>query len=196
MSSGGKGNSRANTSSQSSTTNSQTTVNQVDNRVFGEGSQVIEGSGNYVVSTDFNAIGSATELAKKAVDVADSIARSGLDLSVRSTQSIADLSRDALAENANTLKEALNFADQQTNEVSAAYHDASLTTSSLFDKALDYLGHLTGDTVTALNAISVEQNKSTDERVAEVSTNATKYTLLAISSIVIVGLIAYASRRS
>lgn len=197
---GGKGNSRSNTDSTSTTVNTQETTNNVDNRVFnvGEGGQFVEGDGNYIVSTDHNAIGSATQLAEDAVTFAESIARSGLELSARTTDMVTAHDSDVLD---SALGYGRSLSQDSIASVASAYDKANISNETLFSKALSFLTDLQskaqdslGDTVKALNAISVEQNKSTDQRVAEVSENTVKYMIYGVIGIAIVFSVATFAR--
>lgn len=164
--------SRSSASTATSQTTNQTSRNL--NLQDTEGVTVGEAGGDVtIVSTDHNAFDRASDLARQSIEVAESISRSGLELSLQQTREISDLSRSAIDE-------------------------VSTSAGSFYDKAISFAKDITqrsgdtlADTVEALNAISVEQNKSTDQRVAEISQNAIRYTLIAVG-IITVGVLGFA----
>lgn len=110
MSSGGKGNSRANTAS--TTNNTQNTTNTVDNRVFGEGAVTLEGSGNTVnqTVTDFDALRTAGEISSDAIALGREGILSGFDFAGRGLDSAIGAVRD-------TSKDAMDFAGDSLHTV-------------------------------------------------------------------------------
>lgn len=173
MSSGGKGNSRAQTSSQSSTTNSQTTLNQVDNRVFegGDGSVVVEGSSNSITTTDHGAIAAALDFGDDALG----FGRSALDFGGEAIGRIADA------------------ADSDRGFLADVFEGSSDFARNLFGDSLEAVTGVLregqaqlGNTVTTLNQIAREQSKGEAERVQDIASQALKI------GAIMVGLIAAA----
>lgn len=216
--------SRATTQTASTTNNVSRNLNLQDT----EGVTVGEAGGDVtIVSTDHNAIGAATDLAARSVDVADSLGRAGLELSIATSREVRDLASGAISEVGNVAGAALNFGDRAfgtvekaLGQVSGAYQDSAAyqkqaltavqdtqqnaldTVTDLFRDAFtgvtDFIGNLQGkaqtqlgETVTALNAIAVEQNKSSDQRIAEISENSIKYVLIAVG-VLATGAVAFA----
>lgn len=216
--------SRASTQTASTTNNESRNLNLQDT----EGVTVGEAGGDVtIISTDHNAFDRASDLARLSVDTAESLGRSGLELSLQTTRSVTDFAESALAEQGDVLNQAFTFGDRAFGTVekalagvsgayqdSAAYNAKALQAVSAagadatarvqatsenavqavgtlfrdaFEGVTDFIGNLQGkaqtqlgETVTALNAIAVEQNKSSDQRIAEISENAIKYTLIAV----------------
>lgn len=204
-------------SSRASTTTAQTTsqVSRNLNLQDTEGVTIGEAGGNVtVVSTDHNAFADASTLARSAVDIAESVGRDALNLSLEQTREVSgtllDLSKGAISEVGNIAGTALTFGDRAfgtvekaLGEVSGAYMDASAfqkaalqevssSAESFFDKAIAFASNLASKsaetlsgTVAALNDISVEQNKSTDQRLQESTEKMLKYTLIGFGVLVV-----------
>lgn len=183
------------TTTNTPTTNTSKNLNLQDT----SGITVGEAGGDItIVNTDMNAFDRATDLAQRTVDVGEQIARDALQLSLDTTNRVVDDARSSR-------DFALNVGEKAINSVSAAYQSsaqfqqnaANLVANSsenFFDKALAFGKDLLqksqdslGSTVTALNASYREQSKGTDERVAEISGNAIKYT---VGAVVVVALLA------
>lgn len=184
MSSGGKGNSRANTAS--TTNNTQNTTNTVDNRVFGEGSVTLEGSGNTVnqTTTDFDALRTAGEISSDAIALGREGIVSGLDfagrgldsainavrdtsrdsmdfaefLSGRSLDSVSGLADSAISQVAGTSREAFDFADRSLSTVAGLAGDVGT-----------FAKDLVSDTVAGFKDLTMQTSASTDDRVAKVA---------------------------
>jgi len=158
VSSGGKGNSRATTSSQSSTTNEQTTVNQVDNRVFdlgGNGAVLVEGSGANITTTDFGAISGAADISRSALDLGRSaldsgndVAIAGLDNAQRTYQGSLDFAGDVFGGAAAALEGSADrvarFATDALDSNSSLARETLASQSGLAGRAIDAVSDATG----------------------------------------------------
>lgn len=186
-----------------------------------EGVTIGEAGGNVtVISTDHNAFADASDLARRAVDAGESLGRDALNLSLQQTREVSstllDLSKGAISEVGNIAGSALTFGDRAfgtvekaLGEVSGAYMDASAfqqnalqevssSSQSFFDKAIAFASNLASksaetlsSTVAALNDISVEQNKSTDQRLQESTERTLKYALIGFG-VLALGLVGFA----
>lgn len=174
-------------SSRASTTTAQTT-NQVSrnlNLQDTEGVTIGEAGGNVtIVSTDYNAFSDASQLARNAVDVAESIGRDALNLSLQQTREVSGTLSGAY-------QDASAYQQQALQEVSSS-------AGSFFDKAIAFASNLASKsaetlsgTVAALNDISVEQNKSTDQRLQESTERTLKYALIGFG-VLAIGLVGFA----
>lgn len=160
--------------SSSQTSSSTTNVSRNLNIQDVEGITVGEAGGDVtVLHTDFNAIDRATDLAQKSLDVADSISRSGLSLALNQTETIADLARG-------TTQVVSDSTENALDKVTSMARDAVSFIGDFVEKLQGNAQTTLGSTVEALNKISVEQNKSSDQRLAEVSGNAVRYMVIAV----------------
>lgn len=196
MSSGGKGNSRANTAS--TTNNTQTTTNTVDNRVFGEGAITLEGSGNTVnqTMTDFDALRTAGEISADAIALGREGFITGADLAGRGIDTaigaVRDTSRDAMdfaeflsgrsldtvtgladsyaTRTADTTREAFDFADRSLSTVAGLAGDVGT-----------FAKDLVGDTVQGFKDLTMQTSASTDDRVGKVAL----YAFIAVAAVIV-----------
>lgn len=195
MSSGGKGNSRANTSSQ--TTNQQTTNNAVDNRVFGEGSISLEGTGNTVnhTTTDFDALRTAGEISSDAIALGREGIVSGFDFAGRgldtAINAVRDTSRDSMdfAEflSGRSLDSVTGIADSAISQVAGTsreafdFADRSLTTvAGLAEGVGTFAKDLVSDTVAGFKDLTMQTSASSDDRVTKIATYAVIAVVLAM----------------
>lgn len=107
------------------------------------------------------------------------------DSSSRALDAVYDTSANALNKVTSSNESAL---DLLSNTFKGAFQGVTDFVSNLQEKAQSQLG----DTVTALNAIAVENNKSSDQRIAEISTNTTKYIVIALA-VLVTGAVAYSA---
>jgi hypothetical protein len=131
--------------------------------IQGDDNQLYQAGGDvYAVSTDFNAVDRATELAARALEAGESLAGQSFDLSLATTREVADIAAESRSES-------LGFArDLQTK-----------------------FQNVVSSTVDAIQRIGVEQNKSTDQRLAESTERTLKYAVIALG-VMAVGLAAFA----
>ena len=175
--SGGKGNSKANTQSSSSTVN--TTTTNVDNRIY---------------TSDAGALTAATDIATTALRsnaAALDTATALIGDSVSSSLTLADRSGARVADVAlGSLSDSLTFADRQNTRVADTATSSLIYGEEIFGKAGELVSHAfqdafdlaggvlkegqvqLGNTVTNLNAIAREQSTSTDERVQDIAKQA------------------------
>lgn len=200
--SGGKGNSKANTQSSSSTTN--TNITNVDNRVYTSDMGALTAAENIATaSLDNNAAAFAGARQSITDAIADALGfgRDALTLADRTTSR----SVDALSAG---LSDSLTFADRQNTRVADTALESSTTAltfgkdvfgasgdlvSHAFDSAFEIAGGVLregqvqlGNTVSNLNAIARQQSTTDSERVQDIAKQA-----LYIGA-VMVGLIAAA----
>lgn len=126
---------------------------------------IADNSGNVsFLTTDFNAVDRATGLAEMTVAASERLGLAGLDVGMRNAEIISDSS-------AGFLQRGLDFARE---------------TNTRFQSTI-------ASTVDAIQRIGVEQNKSTDQRLSEVSERTVKYALLALGvlGLALVGFAAY-----
>jgi len=208
--------------STSSTSSSVSTVSRNLNIQDTEGLAIGEAGGDVtIIQTDMNAFDDASELARRSLDVSESLARESFAVIQRSTEEAFDfggsafeVSSDALKEVAQAGRESQEFAGSALREVSqisgdalsqvrAGFEAAGDFVANLFGRSLDFVRGTTerqqeslGETVSALNVIAREQSKSTDERVAEVAAGAQK-NIVIIVGVIAAGALGYAifSRR-
>lgn len=95
-----------------------------------------------------------------------------------------------------------NALDAVTGAQSDALANVTGVFKYAFDGITDFIGKLQenaqsqlGDTVESLNAIAVENNKSSDQRIAEISDKSQRYVVIVVAVVVVGGLIYAASRR-
>ncbi len=124
-----------------------------------------------VLQTDFNAIGRATDLAAMSVEASSRLGELGLSYGLRQSEIVADSARESVISSENFLDASLNFAREANTKFQATI----------------------ASTVDAIQRIGVEQNKSTDQRLSEVSERTTKYALIAIGvlGLALVGFAAF-----
>lgn len=137
-------------------------------------------SSNLVATAGQRAQENVVDIAGGAISEIGNSQRNALAFGEQSLAAVADNARDFGVELSNNSRD---FAAALRGFAS----DAADNATDLFERALSFVGASAkasqdslGSTVTALNTIAREQSKSTDERVAEVSGNALKYTLLAV----------------
>ncbi len=131
---------------------------------------------SYVTDLASNVLGANQDTLLRSYDFLDDSRQDSLDFASESNRLVQAATRDALA-----------FADDRAAEQIDVF-------GGLFNGVLNFVKDLQSDaqsmlgsTVTALNAIAVEQNKSTDQRVAEISGNATRNVLFAVVALAAVG---------
>lgn len=164
--------------------------------------------------------GDALRLSLETTNAVSDLSRYGFDtiadLAGGSINEVGNIANSALSfgDRAFTTVEKALGGVSQAYQDSAAYQKQALTAvqdtqasaldtiSDLFSNAFvgvtDFIGNLQGkaqtqlgETVTALNAIAVEQNKSSDQRIAEISENSIKYVLIAVG-VLATGAVAFA----
>lgn len=141
------------------------------------------------------------EESPEAIEAARQIGLGGLDLGALSVGAVAQGSREALNFATNitdkTVTQLDRFGDrafstveQALGKASGAFETAASYQDRALDTSLDFVGNILdvnqktlGNQVAALNAIATENNKSADQRVAEISGNAIKYTTYAVIAI-------------
>lgn len=185
MSSGGKGNSRAQTSS--TTNNTQQTTNAVDNRVFGEGAITLEGTGNTVNTTvtDFDALRTAGEISSDAIALGREGIISGFDFAGRGLDTAIGAVRE-------TSKDAMDFAeflsgrslDTVTGLADSYGSGLADTTREAFDfadRGLTTIASLVGDAVGGFGELAMQTSASTDDRVGKVA----MYAFIAVAAVIV-----------
>lgn len=170
----------------------------------------------YAVSTDHNAIGAATELAARSIEAGENLVSEAARLSLETSRGVIDASRDAqdlvaeiagrsgadirdLASDYGADVRSLAGSALSTSERLAA--GAQEQSADVLTRALDFTRGLQtkfqetiGSTVDALQRIGVEQNKSTDQRLAETTDRTLKYALIALG-VMATGLVVFAAMR-
>ena len=204
-------NPRTTTNTSTPTTNTSKNLNLQDT----SGITVGEAGGDItIINTDMNAFDRASDLAQRSLDVGANLAGDAFATSEYFAKLFAEGSAYSLDAVSDFGKEAFSSVDQIFAD-SAAYQNKALTAvQQTQDNALstvndlfrdtfvgvtDFLKDLQGtaqtqlgDTVTALNAIAVENNKSSDQRIAEISDKTTRSVVI-IVAIIVVGGVAYAA---
>lgn len=175
----GKGNSKAKTTSTSSTT----TVNNIDNRVYATDQGAVEKSFDFAeANTDalLEVVGEAFDFAADGSSEALGFATDALDFADAAGERQSDTFRDAFEFGRETQEGAAEFV------------------SNLFNASLDAVtgvvteGQLQlGNTVSNLNAIARQQSTSTDERVAGIA----QYAIIGVGAVVAVIAVALILRR-
>ncbi len=194
MSFGNQAKQKSKSETSQSTSNKSTNINLQDTGdgtnigVETIGSLTLVDPGSFELGRD--AINSARDMLGSITDLARSVLGSNQDTLLRSFDFLDDSRSDTLdfASDSNRLvanstRDALDFASERSADQLDLFGGVLGFVKDLQRDAQSMLG----STVTALNAIAVEQNKSTDQRVAEISGNATKYVLLAVVSLAVVG---------
>lgn len=170
-----------------------------------------------------NALSYSRDITEGAISEVGSTARDSAALAVRTTENALAFGESAFGtvenalgrlgsayENAASLQgEAVNavtdLADRNTSRIAQISEGAISATSeaagSFFDKALAFASSLSakqqstlGETVSALNAVAVENSKSTDQRVAELAEGSQKTILIALG-IAVAGVLGFAMFR-
>lgn len=121
-----------------------------------------------------------------------------VDTTLSSNNLARDIVGGALHANADVTSDAFDLVDSTTRGAfsyfdrinSSALDFVRETTGNLYAQALTQVG----GTVDALNSISKEQNKSTDQRIAELSQNAIKYVIATVAIIAVAALV-YSRKR-
>lgn len=204
-------NPRTTTNTSTPTTNTSKNLNLQDT----SGITVGEAGGDItIVNTDHNAFDRASELAMESLAVSQSLGEDAFATSEYFAKLFAEGSAYSLDAVTGFGDSAFSAVDQLFAD-SAAYQnkaltavqdtqaDALSTVSDLFRDAFtgvtDFVKDLQGnaqtqlgETVTALNAIAVENNKSSDQRIAEISEGTTR-SVIWIVAIIVVGGVAYAA---
>lgn len=137
---------------------------------------VISEGDSYIVNTDHNAIDRATELAKRSVDAGESLALEAFSLSRSLTRDVIDVARDSQEIVADQSGDFLQTALDYTRDLNTRFQNTI------------------GSTVDAIQRIGVEQNKSTDQRLAETTERTLRYAVIALG-VMAVGLAAFAYSR-
>lgn len=144
--------SKAKTSTSSTNTSRNLNIQDVEGVTAGE----VGGDFNFTeISTDMNAFGEASALARKSLDVGESIQRESFDFASR-----------FLAQSQETLSDVVSRSQD--------------TLGGVLRDVLGRAQESLGSTVTALNTIAREDSKSGDERIAEITGSAQKQIVLII----------------
>ena len=136
--------------------------------------------------------GTLLDLSKGAISEVGNIAGTALTFGDRAFGTV----EKALGEVSGAYQDASAYQMQALQEVSATSDNAISKVGEFFKDAFtgvtEFVGGLQakaqdqlGDTVTALNAIAVEQNKSTDQRLQESTEKMLKYTLIGFGVLVV-----------
>lgn len=202
------------TTTNTPTTNTSKNLNLQDT----SGITVGEAGGDItIVNTDHNAFDQASQLAQRSLDVGAQNASDALATSEYFAKLFAEgsaYSLDAVADFGDKSFSAVDkiFADssayqkQALTAVQDTQADALGSVSAAFKYAFDgltnFVGKLQstaqsqlGDTVESLNAIAVENNKSSDQRIAEISDKSQRYVVIVVAVVVVGGLVYAATRR-
>lgn len=167
-----------------------------------------------IIQTDQNAFDRATELAQRSLDVGESIARDSQSLSLQvarmtsesalmTNELVAQSARESLGATVGLARESLysteEIAGRAIESAESGRSQIASVASGALDKSLDFVRGLQtkfqdtiAGTVDALQRIGVEQNKSTDQRLAESTTTTTKYLivgLIALGAVVTIALV-------
>src|SRR6188768_3330312 len=146
------------------------TVNTSQNTNVEDSDGIIVGSEGdvniYSVSSDFNAIGSATDLAQRSVDFAQTIGQDAMRLSLQQSEVVAgsyaralDYQHMALQTATDRNEDALSYVAENARGTLETVTD---TFKSMFSGVTDFIGGLQrqeqttlGDTVAAINTLAV-----------------------------------------
>lgn len=193
--------------SKASTTTSSTTTNQsLNQNIQDNEAPVIIGEGNTIVQSDMNAIGDATKLAESAIAGGFASIRDAQDTVLRLSSNTTDFARDVLtdasAAGARNLDALRDISTDSLYAVQSVQSEALSANKGLVSQVIDAITNLgkqsqasLSSTVTSLNTIAREQSKSTDERVAGLAENTTKYIVIGVGVVAVVGLIAFGLKK-
>lgn len=184
--SGGKGNSRANTSSNA--TNTQTTTNNVDNSVH---------------TSDMGAIAAAFEHGQAALDLGRDSLDTAANFAGRAGDQAGAVASQSLANSRDALRDSLDFGDAVLQRFAefgdtalASYEGISsdalnrVTESSrgafdfardLFGAANDATSRLAADNLSGLTSLAQQTSASSDDRVTKIAL----YALVAVAAVFI-----------
>jgi cobalamin biosynthesis Mg chelatase CobN len=201
----GKGNSKAKTTSTSSTT----TVNNIDNRVYASDQGAIDSAFEFaetttdaILTTVQEAFDFAGDSQIEAQAAVSEVVRDGFEAVSESSRSALDFAGDALTgsldfadaaseRQSGTFREAFEFG-RQTSEGAADF------AANLFQSSLDAVtgvvaeGQLQlGNTVSNLNAIARQQSTSSDERIEGIA----RYAIVGVGAVVALIALAFILRR-
>lgn len=163
-----------------------------------EGIAIANDSGDVsIVQTDHNAIGSATDLARRSVEAAEGINADSLDFATRTLNtSVGAISRafDTVGDLAGDSIDAVGEAYRGAGDFVAEAQDDSYSFAgqalAFVRDAVQTTQDTIGQSVSAVLAIGKEQNTSADQRVAELAQGSQK-NMLILAGIVGVALIAF-----
>lgn len=148
---------------------------------------------------------SAEDSARNALTFGRDFGEAAFGTVEQSLRSVGDAYEGAAAGQLAALETVADLADRNDSRI-AQISEGALSTiqesaGSFFDKALAFASSLSAknqstlsDTVSALNAVSVENNKSTDQRVAELAEGSQKTILIALG-IAVAGVLGFAMFR-
>jgi len=169
-------------SNRSSTSSSQSTANTSSNANLQDigGAAVGQAGGDVtIVSTDHNAIGNATDLAMRSLSVAENVASDAQSFSLRTLESGFNFGESAFSSVDQALARAAgSFRDAASVQQDALDTVASASTGFL-QSALSFVKDIQSQTSTIIG----NQSKGADQRIAEISDNASKYMLYAVGAI-------------
>ncbi len=176
---GSRSSSRNSTDQRTSNTSSNLNLQDTAGVTVGEA-----GGSVSITSTDAGAVRGIVDTAMASNDLARDLTSGALHANI----SALDDAYEVVNDTTRLAFDAVDSSNERAFSYFGSINSEALdfvreTSGNLYDKALAQVG----GTVEALNAISVEQNKSTDQRVAEVSQNAIKYIA------VVVGVVAFAA---
>lgn len=142
-----------------------------------------------------------TQASPEEIAAGRDIALAGVAASEYGASAAVSASKTALDTVSRFGDSAFSTVEKALGRVSGAYESAADYEYRALGSSLDFVRDLqrsslsqVGETVSALNAISTEQNKSTDQRVAEISQNAIKYVIWGVG-LLVVGVVAYSAMR-
>jgi hypothetical protein len=163
-----------------------------------QGPAAFGGSSIAIINTSPEAIAAGRDLGLAGIAASEF----GTGAVVAASKNALDFSAGTVARTTDALTQfgdsAFNTVERSLAVVSGAYETAADYQARALGSSLDFVRDLQstsqktlGDTVGALNQISLEQNKSTDQRVAEISSNAIKYVIYGVGLLVL-GVVGYA----
>lgn len=204
---------KTNTTTNTPTTNTSKNLNLQDT----SGITVGEAGGDItIVNTDHNAFDRASELAERSLQVGSDAAQDAFatseyfaklfaEGSAYSLDAVADFGDKAFSATDRIFADSSAYQKQALTAVQDTQADALDKVGGAFQYAFDGLTKFVkdlqtnaqtqlGDTVESLNAIAVENNKSSDQRIAEISDKSQRYIVIVVAVVVLGGLI-YAARK-
>jgi hypothetical protein len=135
-----------------------------------------------------NALAETTDLGRSAIAGVSNAYADSATYQGKALQETADIGRAAIAGISNAYADSATYQGQALEAISAGANTLSEGLANAYSSALEFARGLQakatdqiGSTVSALNAIAVEQNKSSDQRLAEVSGNAVKYVTVGVA---------------
>lgn len=132
------------------------------------------------VSEAFGAVGDAVREIGRSQDLAYGFGEAAFGTVDRALASVSGAYRDAATVQQDALDTVSQESERTTSLIATLAGDFVEGLAKFAKDATTTTQETIGETVTALNAIAVEQNKSTDQRVAEISANATKYVVIGV----------------